>query len=121
LGSSYRGRRTGALGDMAMFSRFGNKIITAGEGGMIVTDDDALNERLRLYRSQGMDPNRRYWHPVIGYNYRMTNIQAAIGLAQLERVDAHLAARGRAAQGYDARLASLATRLARPVTRPRAE
>lgn len=121
VGASYRGRKTGALGDIAMFSLFGNKIITSGEGGMIVTDDDALNEKLRLYRSQGMDPKRRYWHPVVGYNYRMTNIQAAIGLAQLERVDAHLAARRRVAEGYDVRLAGLANRLARPVTRPWAE
>jgi perosamine synthetase len=118
VGATYRGVKTGALGDVAMFSLFGNKIITSGEGGMIVTDDDALAERLRLYRNQGNDPARRYWHSVIGYNYRMTNVTAAIGLAQLERVEHHLAARRRVAAGYDARLAGLAGRLSTPVTRP---
>jgi perosamine synthetase len=115
VGAAYKGRRTGGLGDCAAFSFFGNKIITTGEGGMVTTDDDALAERLRLYRSQGMDPARRYWFPVIGFNYRMTNIAAAIGLAQLERVDAHLAARRRVAAGYDRRLAGRPD-LVRPTT-----
>ena len=121
IGATYRGRRTGGLGDCAAFSFFGNKIITTGEGGMVTTDDDALAERLRLYRSQGMDPARRYWFPVIGYNYRMTNIAAAIGLAQLERIESHLAARRRVAQGYDRRLAALEGRIVRPVTEPWAD
>ena len=121
IGARYKGRMTGGLGDCAAFSLFGNKIITTGEGGMVTTDDDALAERLRLYRGQGMDPNRRYWFPVIGYNYRMTNVAAAIGLAQLERIDEHLAARRRVAAGYDARLANLEPRLLRPVTAPWAE
>jgi perosamine synthetase len=105
IGATYHGARTGGLGDCAAFSFFGNKIITTGEGGMVTTDDDALAARLRLYRSQGMDPARRYWFPVVGYNYRMTNVAAAIGLGQFERIDAHLAARRRVAQGYDRRLA----------------
>jgi perosamine synthetase len=116
IGAAYRGRRTGGLGDCAAFSFFGNKIITTGEGGMVTTDDAALAARLRLYRSQGMDPDRRYWFPVIGYNYRMTNVAAAIGLGQLERIDAHLAARRRVAEGYDRRLAPLAGRIELPRT-----
>lgn len=76
----------GSFGDAAVFSFFGNKIMTTGEGGIVTTDDPELAERLRLYRGQGMDSQRRYWFPVVGYNYRMTNIQAAIGLAQLERI-----------------------------------
>ncbi len=116
IGATYRGRRAGALGDCAAFSFFGNKIITTGEGGMVTTNDDALAARLRLYRNQGMDPARRYWFPVIGFNYRMTNIAAAIGLAQLERIDAHLAARRRIAAGYDRRLAPLQGRLETPRT-----
>jgi perosamine synthetase len=72
---------------VATFSFFGNKIITTGEGGMITTNDDDLARQMRLLRGQGMDPERRYWFPVIGYNYRLTNIQAAIGVAQLERID----------------------------------
>jgi perosamine synthetase len=121
IGARYRGTRTGALADCAAFSFFGNKIITTGEGGMVTTDDDDLAARLRLYRSQGMDPDRRYWFPVVGFNYRMTNIAAAIGLAQLERIDVHLGARRRVAEGYERRLAPLAGRVVAPVAEPWAE
>ena len=121
LGARYKGARVGALSTCATFSFFGNKIITTGEGGMVTTDDDALAERLRLYRSQGMDPQRRYWHPVVGYNYRMTNVAAAIGLAQLERVEHHLAERRRVAAAYDARLAGLERFIVRPVSENWAE
>jgi perosamine synthetase len=106
-GAEYRGRRVGGLGDAAAFSFFGNKIVTTGEGGMVTTNDAALFEKLRLYRGQGVDPNRRYWHPVIGYNYRMTNIQAAIGVAQMETVDAALSYRRKVADWYDESLAPL--------------
>jgi len=99
-GAEYRGRRAGSLGDIATFSFFGNKIVTTGEGGMVVTGDDALAARMRLLRTHGMDPTRRYWHPVIGYNYRMTNIAAAIGLAQLERVQWQLDRRRELAAWY---------------------
>ena len=85
-GALYRGRKAGSLGDVATFSFYGNKIITTGEGGMVTTNDAALSERIRILRGQGMDPGRRYWFPVVGYNYRMTNIAAAIGLAQLEQI-----------------------------------
>lgn len=115
VGATYKGRPVGGLGDCATFSFFGNKIITTGEGGMVTTNDDDLAARLRLYRSQGMDPNRRYWFPVIGYNYRMTNLAAAIGLAQIERLDHHLEARRRVIAGYQARLARLSHRLQLPV------
>lgn len=94
----------GSLGDAAAFSFYANKIITTGEGGMVVTDDDALAQRARLLRGQGMDPNRRYWHPIIGYNYRMMNLPAAIGLAQLEQIDVQLQARRRIAELYKNRL-----------------
>lgn len=86
-GALYKGRKAGGIGDAAIFSFYGNKIITTGEGGIITTNSDKLAERIRLLKGQGMDPKRRYWHPVVGYNYRMTNIQAAIGLAQLERIE----------------------------------
>ena len=115
VGARYKDRVVGGIGDCATFSFFGNKIITTGEGGMVTTNDDALAARLRLYRGQGMDPNRRYWFPVVGYNYRMTNIAAAIGLAQLERLDHHLAARVTLARAYDAALEGLTDRLVRPV------
>jgi perosamine synthetase len=87
LGGEYMGVKAGALGDLAAFSFFGNKTITTGEGGMVTTNDDELAQRIRQLKDQGQSANRRYWHDVLGYNYRMTNIQAAIGLAQLENVD----------------------------------
>jgi perosamine synthetase len=105
-GAEVRGRRAGSLGDIATFSFFGNKIVTTGEGGMVVTDDDAIAGRMRLLRTHGMDPGRRYWHPVIGYNYRMTNVAAAIGLAQLERVDWQLERRRELAAWYREELGS---------------
>lgn len=78
-GAEYKGKKVGSIGHIGCFSFFGNKIITTGEGGMITTNDDALNEKIRLLKNQGMDQNRKYWFPVIGYNYRLTNLQAAIG------------------------------------------
>ena len=90
-GAEYRTKRVGSLGDVGTFSFFGNKILTTGEGGMVVTNDNALAAKMRLLKNHGMDPQRRYWFPVVGYNYRMTNIAAAIGLAQLERADWHIA------------------------------
>ncbi len=121
VGAKYKGRMSGSLGDAGVFSFFGNKIITTGEGGMVTTDDDALAEKMRLFRSQGMDPKRRYWHPVIGFNYRMTNIQAAIGLAQLERVEHHLESRRRVARWYDATIKRLGDRVIPPTVADWAE
>jgi perosamine synthetase len=99
-GALHRGRPAGSLGDIAAFSFYGNKIIATGEGGMVTTNDDALAARARLLRGQGMDPERRYWFPVVGYNYRMMNIPAAIGLAQLERAAWHTGRRGEVAATY---------------------
>ena len=99
-GALYKGRRAGSLGDVAAFSFYANKIIATGEGGMVVTNDDALASRLRLLRGQGMDPERRYWFPVVGYNYRMMNIPAAIGLAQVERAEWHVSRRREVANTY---------------------
>ena len=99
-GADYKGRRVGSLGDVATFSFYGNKIITTGEGGMVVTDDQALARKIRQLKGQGQDFERRYWFPILGYNYRMTNIQAAIGLAQLEKVDWHLTRRREIAGWY---------------------
>jgi perosamine synthetase len=106
-GAEYKGRRTGGLGDIATFSFYGNKIVTTGEGGMITTGNRELDTRMRLLRGQGMDPNRRYWFPVVGYNYRMTNICAAIGLAQMERIEEHTAKRFRVEAWYRQHLGPL--------------
>lgn len=87
FGSRYAGQHVGTFGDIATFSFFGNKTITTGEGGMVVTPDLTLHQRARHFKGQGLAAHREYWHDVVGYNYRMTNICAAIGLAQLERAD----------------------------------
>lgn len=87
FGTLYKGRHVGTFGDISTFSFFGNKTITTGEGGMVVSTDKTLIERARHLKGQGLAAHREYWHDVVGYNYRMTNIQAAIGLAQLERSD----------------------------------
>ncbi|MGD0727016.1 MAG: DegT/DnrJ/EryC1/StrS family aminotransferase [Spirochaetia bacterium] len=86
-GAAIGGKRVGSFGRCGTFSFFGNKIMTTGEGGMITTDDGELAGRLRFLRDHGMSRERKYWHTEIGYNYRMTNLQAAIGVAQLQRID----------------------------------
>ena len=86
IGSLYKQQHVGTFGDIAAFSFFGNKTITTGEGGMVVTNDETLHHRAVHFKGQGLAQHRQYWHDVIGYNYRMTNICAAIGLAQLEQV-----------------------------------
>jgi perosamine synthetase len=106
IGSEYRGRRCGSLGDVACFSFFANKLITTGEGGMVVTDDDELDAKLRYFKNLAFPRTgpRRYWHEAIGFNYRMPNLLAAFGLGQLECVDTYLANRRRNAQAYNALL-----------------
>lgn len=99
-GSQVDGRPVGSLAHVGVFSFFGNKIVTTGEGGAVTTDDDALAARLRLLRGQGMDPQRRYWFPEIGFNYRMTNVAAAIGVGQLERFEPMLERRREIAAVY---------------------
>ncbi len=86
-GAMFEGKKVGSFGDIGCFSFYGNKVITTGEGGMCVTNTQELDKSMRILRDHGMSKTKRYWHDVIGYNYRMTNLQAAIGLAQLERID----------------------------------
>lgn len=113
-GAEVSGRKVGTMGTCATFSFFGNKIVTTGEGGMVTTNDDALAAKLRLFRGQGMDLARRYWFPVIGYNYRMTNIQAAIGLAQMETIEKSISDRAQIAAWYDEALKDLKDRIVVP-------
>jgi perosamine synthetase len=87
LGSEYKDVKTGSLGKMGCFSFNGNKIITAGGGGMVVTDDHVLAERVRHLTTQAKSDTFEYDHDEIGYNYRLTNIQAAMGVAQMERIE----------------------------------
>lgn len=100
FGSLYKGQHVGTFGNIATYSFFGNKTITTGEGGMVVTDDETLYDRVVHFKGQGLAKHRQYWHDVIGYNYRMTNICAAIGCAQLERADEIIAKKREIAGWY---------------------
>ena len=86
-GARFRGKRIGSFGKAAAFSFYATKNLGTGEGGMVVTDDEALADRVKLFKDHGMDPTKKYWHPVIGFNYRMTNVHAAIGVGQLEEIE----------------------------------
>jgi perosamine synthetase len=103
----YKGRPTGGLGNLGTFSFYGNKIITCGEGGAVNVNDQHLELRLRTLRGQGMDPLRRYYFPVTGYNFRLTNLAAAILCAQLDRREQILAGRRRIFAAYGELLAGI--------------
>jgi len=94
LGTLYRNKHVGNIGIAGSFSFFGNKTVTTGEGGMVITSDDDLAERMGALKDQGNSKTTRYWHDVVGFNYRMTNLQAAIGYGQMQRVE-HLVSRRR--------------------------
>jgi len=98
-GATVRGRMTGSFGDMACFSFYANKIITTGEGGMITTNDKALAEKLRLLRNLAFT-QPRFRHEAAGFNFRMTGLQAAMGLAQLRKIESILVEKRRVAQTY---------------------
>jgi len=116
LGLTYRGRPCGAWGDVATFSFYPNKPITTGEGGMVVTDDDGVAERCRSLRNLCFEPERRFVHRALGWNYRLTALQAALGLAQLENLGDIVARKRRLAAGYEERLADVPW-LQRPMPR----
>lgn len=99
-GAEYKGRRVGSIGDCGVFSFYGNKVITSGEGGMITTDSADLYSRAKLLRDHAMSPEKRYWHTEIGFNYRMTNLQAALGVAQMGRIHEFLEKRRLIMQWY---------------------
>lgn len=107
FGTLYKGKPVGGFGHISTFSFFGNKTITTGEGGMVVSNDKTLHERAVHFKGQGLAAHRQYWHDVIGYNYRMTNICAAIGLAQLEQADEFIAKKRQIAQWYREHLTEL--------------
>ncbi|MGQ0732903.1 MAG: LegC family aminotransferase [Acidobacteriota bacterium] len=100
LGAAYKGRPAGALGSVACFSFNGNKVVTCGGGGMIVTDDEAAAARARYLSTQAKDDPVEYVHHHVGFNYRLTNLQAALGVGQLEWLDTHVAAKRRIAERY---------------------
>jgi perosamine synthetase len=100
FGSLFKSQHVGSFGDIATYSFYGNKTITAGEGGMVVTNDETLHDRVVHFKGQGLAKHRQYWHDVVGYNYRMTNICAGIGLAQLEQANKFLAKKRQLAEWY---------------------
>ena len=104
IGATYNGCPCGSLGDVSVFSFNGNKTITAGGGGMVLTDDDAKAQFVRHISTQAR-PTREYIHDHVGFNYRMTNLNAAVGLAQFERLDEMVAAKRAIAANYDTALA----------------
>jgi perosamine synthetase len=103
-GAEYKGRKAGSFGLINCFSFYANKIITTGEGGMVVTNDLVVANKARRLKDLAHSSQKRYLHTEIGFNYRMTNIQAAMGVAQLERIDQYIDARRRHALLYNARL-----------------
>lgn len=105
--ATYKGKTVGGLGRVATFSFFGNKLLTCGEGGAVTCDDDQLAARLRILRGQGMDPQRRYYFPVTGFNFRLTNVAAAILCGQMERREAIVAARRAIYAKYNGLLAQV--------------
>ena len=106
-GAELGGARVGGLGRAGTFSFYANKIVTSGEGGMVTTNDAALERVLRRLRDHAFDPARHFWHEYLGFNYRMTNLQAAVGLAQTERLAEIVAARRRLRALYDERLRAI--------------
>ncbi len=105
-GAEYRGRRVGGFGICGVFSFYGNKVITTGEGGMLTTNDQEFYQRARRLRDHAMSPQRRYFHEERGFNYRITNLQAALGVAQLERIDEFLDRRTEIMNWYNSEIAA---------------
>ncbi len=108
-GAFYRQREVGRLGTLAAFSFFANKIVATGEGGAVTTMDPALADRVRLFRGQGQTPGKRFQHEVVGYNYRMTNLQAAVGCGQMAVFAEAVAYRNQIAEWYRAALGDWVT------------
>jgi len=106
-GAEYKGVKVGSFGQISCFSFYGNKIITTGEGGMCLTNDEDLAEKMRMLRDHGMSPQKKYWHETIGFNYRMTNLQAAVGVAQLAKIEKFVDKKRKIAKIYAEELSKL--------------
>jgi perosamine synthetase len=106
-GAEYRGRRAGSFGTSSCFSFYANKLVTTGEGGMLLVDDDRLAERARSMRNLAFQPGRRFLHAELGFNMRLTNLQAALGVTQVDRIDDVVARKRRMGQAYTERLSEI--------------
>lgn len=118
LGASYRGEMAGSIGDVTITSFHAAKMLTTGEGGMVFTDNDELASRARVIRNQGENPDRKYEHILLGHNYRMTDLHAAVGLAQLSRIDEFMETRQGVANYYTEHLAPYAETICLPTPAP---
>jgi perosamine synthetase len=107
IGSEYKGTKCGVFGDISCVSFYANKVITTGEGGMCLTDDKVLAEKMRQLKNLAFVPDKRFIHYELGFNFRLTNVQAAIGVAQLERIEAHIKKKIWIGRTYNTLLASL--------------
>lgn len=105
-GAEYNGKKVGSLGDAGCFSFYGNKIITTGEGGIVTTNNKKLADDMRFLKDHAMSHKRKYFHPLLGFNYRMTNIQAAIGVAQLTKINRFLKRKREIADQYSVLLSN---------------
>ncbi len=106
-GAEYFGHKVGGMSDLGCFSFYGNKIITCGEGGMVVTNNKKIAARCKLLKNLAFLEKKRYWHKEVGFNYRMTNIQAALGLAQLENIEELIEKRRKNAHLYNSLLCNV--------------
>jgi perosamine synthetase len=106
-GAEYKGRKCGSMGEVSSFSFYANKVVTTGEGGMVVTNDAAIAERARSYRNLCFIPEKRFLHHELGYNFRMTNLQAAIGVAQTERIEESVAFKRKMGEYYRRKLSAI--------------
>jgi len=106
-GAEYRGRKCGSLGHVSAWSFYANKIINTGEGGMVLTSDDRIAERAASYRNLCFRPEKRFYHTEFGYNFRMTNLQAALGVAQMERVEEFVGIKRRLGEYYRQKLSGI--------------
>ena len=107
IGSKWQGKPVGTFGEAATFSFFGNKTITTGEGGMIIFRDKQVYEKAKILRDHGMSTKKRYWHDYVGFNYRMTNLQAAVGYSQMEQFSNIIQKKRSIAERYTSNLSNL--------------
>ncbi|KKW38868.1 aminotransferase DegT [Candidatus Peribacteria bacterium RIFOXYC2_FULL_55_14] len=119
-GATYKRRKCGSMGTVSAFSFYSNKIVTTGEGGMVLTNDDRLAQEMRLLVNLAHSPGKRFWHEKVGFNYRLTNFQAALGLGQLQNIEEFLAHKKWLGEGYTKRLSDIEG-LILPVTKDYAE
>jgi len=113
-GAEYKGKKVGSFGIISCFSFYGNKIITTGEGGMCLTNNEESANKMRILKDHGMNPDKKYWHDIIGFNYRMTNLQAALGVAQLKKIDLLIAKKRQIAIMYKKLLQGLSAVIPAP-------